>query len=1150
TASPTARPTPRPTLEEEETASPTAPPTPNPTLEEGETASPAASPTATLTESPTMKDPIMGTLAPIAGPMLPPDLTSDPTRSPVAGTTLAPSPPPIEGSTSRPTDAPATMAPTPSGMTPQPPDTPTTSAPTPAPMEGATSRPTDTPTTTAPTPSGMTSRPTGSPVAGATPQPTDAPTTYVPTPAPMEGATSRPTNAPTTTAPTPSGVTGAPTQGPTLEATDGDTATTAPTAGVPGTFSPTALPPDAAYFNGFEKGSLDVYPEWSSTGDGEWIVTSEEAASGIYSVRSPDLDNDDATPSSSNLTLTTDADWGGGTLLFDFYGGAVIPFDVVNFYVDGEPRGGGQAVEGMTGFQQQNLTLGPGGRVVTFEYKYNPLNFPASGLPPDAAFPDRTHVFIDNVYFVPGGGGETLPPTPAAPDGPTTTSPTSVPDNAEYFNSFETGSLSEYPEWVSTGDGAWLVTDERANTGVFSVHSPDLSSADREYKMANLTFTTNDDWGGGILHYSVVAGTNMPTDRVTIFVDGEPRDGGVNEQGETEFEDQTLVLQPGQHTVEWMYEYNPEELPAGGLPPEEQSGSVGYFLDDVYFVPHSGADTPAPTPADGGAPDGPTTISPTSTPDGADYFNSFEKGDLSLYPEWISTGDGEWIVTDERANTGVFSAHTPDLFSTDREYRVANLTFATNPDWGGGTLYYSVVPGTNMPTDRVTLFVDGEPRGGGANEQGKTEFEDQSVVLGPGGHRVEWMYEYNPEELPAGGLPPDEQSGSVGYFLDDVYFVPHSGADTFVPTPANGGAPDGPTTISPTSTPDGADYFTSFEKGSLMNYPAWLSTGDGDWIISDERANTGVFSAQSPDLSNADREYRVANLTFVTNPDWGSGSLYFSVLPGTNMPIDRVTYFVDGVVRGGGAGDQDKTEFEDQVIVLGPGGHRVEWMYEYNPEDLPAGQLPPDEQSGSLGYFLDDVYFVPVSGPPPDSDTTPPPPDSGTTPPPPDSGTTPPPPDNGDCVPLSEEDFEDGAFPLPPWSTGGDGDWLVTDENSQSGTYSLRSPDLEGSPAAAFSNATLELCDNFPGGELRLWIYAPVRPPHDIFAIYVDGVEAAQLVDVDEWTQVPPEVMSPGPHIIDFRYGYNQFNIPLPPSPPQREGKCSVLGIIAWCHIR
>mmetsp|Transcript_14522 Transcript_14522/g.23582 ORF Transcript_14522/g.23582 Transcript_14522/m.23582 type:complete len:117 (+) Transcript_14522:3-353(+) len=101
---------------------------------------------------------------------------------------------------------------------------------------------------------------------------------------------------------------------------------------------------------------------------------------------------------------------------------------------------------------------------------------------------------------------------------------------------------------------------------------------------------------------------------------------------------------------------------------------------------------------------------------------------------------------------------------------------------------------------------------------------------------------------------------------------------------------------------------------------------------------------------------------------------------------------------------------------------------------------------------------------------------------------------------------------------------------------SIKSPYLEDSEGPAISNATLVTCDFFPGGILQFKTIASVLPPHDIFIVYIDGEEAAQLVNVNEWTE-PTLGLSPGAHRIDFSYQYNTFGVsPLPPNPATRLG--------------
>ena len=64
--------------------------------------------------------------------------------------------------------------------------------------------------------------------------------------------------------------------------------------------------------------------------------------------------------------------------------------------------------------------------------------------------------------------------------------------------------------------------------------------------------------------------------------------------------------------------------------------------------------------------------------------------------------------------------------------------------------------------------------------------------------------------------------------------------------------------------------------------------------------------------------------------------------------------------------------------------------------------------------------------------------------------------------------------------------------------------------------------------------YVSVQPPLDLFTVYIDGEDAAQLVNVQEFTEVALG-LSEGPHTIDFSYQFNPVNLPvLSPSPPER----------------
>ena len=129
--------------------------------------------------------------------------------------------------------------------------------------------------------------------------------------------------------------------------------------------------------------------------------------------------------------------------------------------------------------------------------------------------------------------------------------------------------------------------------------------------------------------------------------------------------------------------------------------------------------------------------------------------------------------------------------------------------------------------------------------------------------------------------------------------------------------------------------------------------------------------------------------------------------------------------------------------------------------------------------------------------------------------------------------FEGVSFPQIPWGTSENSGWSISIEKASNGTSSLRSPLLVGSPTSTTSNATLKVCSDFLGGVLRTQVYASVEPPRDIFIIYIDGEEAAQLESVNEW-QTLELGLTAGQHRIDFSYQYTGTNVTNPTTEGER----------------
>ena len=168
-------------------------------------------------------------------------------------------------------------------------------------------------------------------------------------------------------------------------------------------------------------------------------------------------------------------------------------------------------------------------------------------------------------------------------------------------------------------------------------------------------------------------------------------------------------------------------------------------------------------------------------------------------------------------------------------------------------------------------------------------------------------------------------------------------------------------------TPEGASYYQSFEVGTFPfaddeGDPIWSTTNlDAPtliWEVTDEEAATGIYSLKNPILDNEPKVPSQTNLTLIM-PDQGSGALHFSVLAGNQMPFDQFEYSVDGVSRG--FINDPRTEFEELVLQVGPGAHIFDFVYKFNPQNIPALGFPPPEafpeRTGLV--YVDDVYFVP-----------------------------------------------------------------------------------------------------------------------------------------------------------------------------------------------
>lgn len=129
---------------------------------------------------------------------------------------------------------------------------------------------------------------------------------------------------------------------------------------------PASAPPGAVYFDGFESVTFPADPEWSTSDESPWVLTSDMAASGEYSVRSPELANEQLTTLASNLTLSyRDPSFEGGTLLFQVIANIQLPINQFLYFVNGKYTG---EITQQREWATIEVSLDPGPQEITFQF--------------------------------------------------------------------------------------------------------------------------------------------------------------------------------------------------------------------------------------------------------------------------------------------------------------------------------------------------------------------------------------------------------------------------------------------------------------------------------------------------------------------------------------------------------------------------------------------------------------------------------------------------------------------------------------------------------------------------------------------------------------------------------------------------------------
>ncbi|KAL7538941.1 hypothetical protein ACHAXR_008897 [Thalassiosira sp. AJA248-18] len=158
---------------------------------------------------------------------------------------------------------------------------------------------------------------------------------------------------------------------------------------------PTNSPTPCQHQDNTDKFEEGIFPiaHWSTGGDDVWDITDDKARSGMYSIKSPNLEvgRPLQPPSRSNATLTICDDFKGGLMRFETIASVLPPHDILRIYIDGALY---EQMAEVNDWTTMSFGLNPGSHVIDFSYQFN---FFGLEVMPDRAAGIEGYAWIDNV---------------------------------------------------------------------------------------------------------------------------------------------------------------------------------------------------------------------------------------------------------------------------------------------------------------------------------------------------------------------------------------------------------------------------------------------------------------------------------------------------------------------------------------------------------------------------------------------------------------------------------------------------------------------------------------------------------------------------------------------------------------------------------
>lgn len=390
---------------------------------------------------------------------------------------------------------------------------------------------------------------------------------------------------------------------------------------------------------------------WTTGGDSVWYGQTTTARDGVDAAQSGDIAD-----LQSVWTQTTVA--GPGTLTFWWKVSSEAGYDSLHFFMDGQEQGSAPKISGAVDWQPVTVTIPTGNHVLRWIYtKDNSLS---SGA--DAAW-------LDQVVFAPS--------LPQALDTPMFT-------------------------WVTSGSAPWSGQILTTHDGVDAARSGVIDVSQQSTAEIQVA-------GAGSLSFWWKVSSEGGYDFLRFYLDGVEQPGITAISGEVDWQQKTLAVPAGNHTLRWTYS-------------KDVSNNVGAdaaWLDQIVFAPSlpQALDTPA----------------------------------LIWTPSGNATWAGQMLVTHD----GVDAAQSGPI--THSQLSITETT-VTGP--GDLTFWWKVSSEPNF--DYLAFFMDGVEQTGIAGISGEVDWQQKSLRVPAGTHTLRWVYSKDSSQ----------SVGADAGWLDQVVFAP------------------------------------------------------------------------------------------------------------------------------------------------------------------------------------------------------------------------------------------------------------------------------------------------------------------------------------------------------------------------------------------